>query len=139
MRGGAVETFDCRHLTAGRFPDLNAGDWNDERYDVLVAWPPQREAPEHFSLVGRVSRLGQARRYWFDLDRQQRTQEDWNLLYVAMTRARRVLIVSGVEQRRSVGDSWYRRLEAATRFPADSYQFHFRVPQVPSHFGGDLA
>ncbi|HYA65864.1 MAG TPA: UvrD-helicase domain-containing protein, partial [Burkholderiaceae bacterium] len=91
-------------------PDTHFGDWQEDRNDVLLGWLPQEAAPEHFSLVGRVSQLGGARQHWVDLDREQRTQEDWNLLYVAMTRAKQLLIVSGVDSGRAAPGSWYERI-----------------------------
>jgi ATP-dependent helicase/nuclease subunit A len=85
----------------------------DDRNDVLVAWPPERAAPEHFSLVARLSEVGQSRSHWVALDQAQRAQESWNLLYVGMTRARQVLIVTGVERARPAAGSWYERIAAA--------------------------
>ncbi len=81
---------------------------------VLVAWPPERAAPEHLSFVarGEAARDG-ARTQWFADDDSQRAQEDWNLLYVAATRARRALIVSGVAAQRAGDDTWYTRLARA--------------------------
>ena len=96
-------------------PDTHFGDWQEERNDVLLGWPPQQSAPEHFSLVARVSQLGAARQHWVDLDGEQRAQEDWNLLYVAMTRAKQMLIVSGVDSGRPAPDSWYERIAARVR------------------------
>jgi ATP-dependent helicase/nuclease subunit A len=91
-------------------PDIHVGEHQEERNDVLLGWLPQQAAPQHFSLVGRMSHLGGSRQRWLDLDREQRTQEDWNLLYVAMTRARQLLIVSGVDGARAVPGSWYERV-----------------------------
>ena len=45
-------------------------------------------------------------------------QEDWNLMYVAMTRARQVLIVSG-SGARSTSNSWYQRLATAAGPPEE--------------------
>lgn len=91
-------------------PDTHFGDWQEDRNDVLLGWLPHQAAPEHFSLVARVSQLGTSRKRWVDLDREQRAQEDWNLLYVAMTRAKQMLIVSGVEGGRAAPGSWYERI-----------------------------
>ena len=102
-------------------PDTHFGDWQEDRNDVLLGWLPQQPAPEHFSLVARLSQLGAARQRWVDLDREQRAQEDWNLLYVAMTRAKQVLIVSGVDAGRPTVDSWYERI--AIRLPAPAHDF----------------
>jgi ATP-dependent helicase/nuclease subunit A len=86
-----------------------------EAESVLVAWPPGAAAPEHVSLVARGEEgRDEARRCWFDEDDAQRLQEDWNLLYVAATRARQVLIVSGCQPAKgTLDDSWYLRLQRA--------------------------
>jgi ATP-dependent helicase/nuclease subunit A len=86
-----------------------------EAESVLVVWPPQAPAPEHVSLVARGEQArDEARGGWFADEDAQREQEDWNLLYVAATRARQVLIVSGSEPAKgTLADTWYTRLQAA--------------------------
>jgi ATP-dependent helicase/nuclease subunit A len=82
---------------------------------VLVVWPPQEPAPVHVSLVARgEAGRDDARAAWFGDDDAQRQQEDWNLLYVAATRARQVLIVAGsAPAKGQYEDTWYTRLQAA--------------------------
>ncbi|MGE5714211.1 MAG: UvrD-helicase domain-containing protein, partial [Betaproteobacteria bacterium] len=83
---------------------------------VLVVWPPEAPAPSHLSLVarGEAAVPDPVRAAWFAEDDAQRAQEDWNLLYVAATRARQVLIVSGTAPARgTLDDTWYARLRAA--------------------------
>lgn len=86
-----------------------------EGESVLVVWPPQAAAPEHVSLVARgAAAKDSARGLWFGQDELQRAQEDWNLLYVAATRARQVLIVSGSAPAKvMLDDTWYTRLQCA--------------------------
>ena len=93
-----------------------------ESESVLVVWPPQAAAPEHVSLVARgEDRRDAARDNWFTAEDAQRQQEDWNLLYVATTRARQVLVVSGaVPAKAAAADSWYTRLAAANDLAAGS-------------------
>ncbi len=93
-------------------PDAHLGEAREDRNDVLLAWPPEAAAPEHLSLLGNVAQPGSSRSAWVALDRAQREQEDWNLLYVALTRARQVVIVSGVQGALPVPDSWYERVLA---------------------------
>jgi len=86
-----------------------------EAGSVLVVWPPRDAAPEHVSLVARgEDSRDEARAAWFVQEDAQREQEDWNLLYVAATRARQVLIASGAEGAQTIKDeTWYTRLQLA--------------------------
>jgi ATP-dependent helicase/nuclease subunit A len=91
--------------------------------EVLVVWPPDAPAPEHLSVVARGEEARDAARApWFAQDDALAVQEDWNLLYVAATRARQVLIVSGVQPARGTPtDTWYARLQAAAALsPGDA-------------------
>ncbi len=93
-------------------PDTHLPDGQEDRNDVLVAWLPDRPAPDHVSLIAKLSRMGTSRLPWIEQDRIQRRQEDWNLLYVAMTRAQQVLLVSGVDSQRAGSGTWYERIAA---------------------------
>ncbi len=97
---------------------------------VLVVWPPEAAAPEHVSVVarGEASR-DEARAAWFAEDDAQREQEDWNLLYVAATRARQVLIASGAEGGKEIRDAtWYTRLQPAEPLSAGAAEAQPRPP-----------
>ncbi len=88
---------------------------------VLVSWPPESAAPDHLSLLaGGENARDAARAVWLAADDAQREQEDWNLLYVAATRARQVLVVSGSRSEREPAASWYTRMHAAAAFSADA-------------------
>ena len=93
-------------------PDTHLPDAQEDRNDVLIAWLPDRPAPDHVSLIAKLSRMGASRLPWIEQDRAQRRQEDWNLLYVAMTRAQQVLLVSGVDSPRAGSGTWYERIAA---------------------------
>ncbi len=68
-----------------------------EHYGVLLDWPADAERPGHFSLFGPQALRGRAREALFDKEKALRSLERLNLLYVAMTRARQVLVVSGLD------------------------------------------
>jgi len=111
--------------------DAHIQEANEEGFRPLIAWPPDADAPAHMSLLGRIKAPGLARRAWLEEEERQHAQEHWNLLYVAMTRARQVLIVSGVEPlREGYEDTWYKRVE--------QFQGRSELP-APSQNGAGVA
>ena len=96
--------------------DANHSEAAREDIGILCDWPLQRNGPTHFSAFGRRSERGMARDALFAEEERLKAQEDWNLLYVAATRAKRMLIISGVAGSRNadgegiVHESWYDRL-----------------------------
>lgn len=96
--------------------DANHSEAAREDIGILCDWPLERDSPAHFSAFGRKSERGIARDALFAEEERLKRQEDWNLLYVAATRAKRMLIVSGVTGSKGadeggvVGGSWYDRL-----------------------------
>ncbi|HEY5800459.1 MAG TPA: UvrD-helicase domain-containing protein [Burkholderiaceae bacterium] len=88
---------------------------------ILCDWPEDADRPSHFSAFSRKEDRGAARDRLFDAEQAFKTQEDWNLLYVAITRAKQLLIVSGIAGRGADPvdhDSWYGRLQDAFDFAA---------------------
>ena len=87
-----------------------------DKSGVLMDWPPELEAPKlmfihHESLLNNQLQLvRQEEKSIYDL-------ENINLLYVAMTRAKQCLVVSGLEKRgdeRIEAGSWYEKLVNAS-------------------------
>ena len=111
--------------------DANHSEPARDDSGILCDWPQDADAPTHFSCFGRKQERGAARDALFDAEEQFRQQEDWNLLYVAATRAKDILIVSGVAGTRnalpdgSVEGSWYQRLLA--------------VPEMEAHASNDAS
>lgn len=106
--------------------DANHSEPARDDLGVLCDWPQDAAAPTHFSVFGRQSERGAARDPLFAAEEGFKQQEDWNLLYVAATRAKQILIVSGVAAAKnaqadgSTADSWYDRLRHAQEIPADA-------------------
>ncbi len=96
---------------------LDANDTNSktDSYGVLLDWPTNAARPAHFSLYGKQSDHGKQRLPLFEAEEDYARREGMNLLYVALTRARQALIVSGngksaeAEQKKNVL-SWYDRI-----------------------------
>ncbi len=82
---------------------------------ILCDWPQDSIIPTHFSAF--AQQRGAARDAMFMAEEALKQQEDWNLLYVALTRAKQVLLVSGVASGREADEegiqatSWYARLQ----------------------------
>jgi len=91
----------------------NAAPRAPDTWDVLVDWPPEEPAPQHFSFYGRKEDHGAARQPLFDAETAAARREELNLLYVALTRARQMFIASGTENAKAGEQTPYRRLEAA--------------------------
>ncbi|MFM7227955.1 MAG: UvrD-helicase domain-containing protein, partial [Betaproteobacteria bacterium] len=99
----------------------NHSDAGADRSGVLCDWPQDAPAPMHFSVFGKKAERGLARAALFEQEEKFRQQENWNLLYVAATRARQLLIISGThsgknEQQGVAAGSWYQRLLSAPEF-----------------------
>ncbi len=109
--------------------DANAANTRTDSHDVLVDWPPEAETPRHFSLFSRKKERGESRAQLFAQDASLAERENLNLLYVALTRAKQVLIISGIGTVDD-GESWYRKLAAAVS--ASGNQASDPVLDVPS-------
>lgn len=96
--------------------DANHSEAAKDNTGVLCAWPMDESKEKHFSVFGKKDDRGLARDALFLAEEEQATQENWNLLYVALTRAKQVLMVSGIASDKSGSaeegvshGSWYQR------------------------------
>lgn len=99
--------------------DANHSDAAQDTLGILCAWPLEEGSQQkHFSAFGRKKERGAARDALFKLEEQLAAQENWNLLYVAATRAKQCLIISGVAGSKTAinSDSWYARLHDVAEF-----------------------
>ena len=87
---------------------------SQDGYDVLVTWPTGAQRPNHFSFVTTKNERGMRRDEFVAEETSIGQQEDSNLLYVAMTRAKQYLIVSGNTVGSGAGaGAWYESLTKA--------------------------
>jgi len=98
--------------------DANAKPPADRGYDVLVDWPTDAKAPVHFSMYGDKASRGQVREHYFVQEDALARREDLNLLYVAMTRAKQALMVSGSGVQ--LEGVWYQRIADAVAQAQDT-------------------
>jgi ATP-dependent helicase/nuclease subunit A len=91
--------------------DANSTEWRPPHRGVLLDWSPEDASPRHLSLYTSTSLTGE-RSTIFKKENDVSQNENWNLLYVAMTRAKQGLWLSGVDARTKTGineRSWYGR------------------------------
>jgi ATP-dependent helicase/nuclease subunit A len=93
--------------------DANNTDVNVDYSGVLIDWAPQEESPTHLSLFS-TKTLTSPRAEINEAEKRIGENENWNLLYVAMTRARQGLWISGDAQKPTKSNpsgldksSWY--------------------------------
>jgi ATP-dependent helicase/nuclease subunit A len=95
--------------------DANNTEWRGSHRGVLLDWSPDEASPSHLSLYTSTSLTGE-RKLIYDKENVVSQNENWNLLYVAMTRAKQGLWLSGVAGKNTQGinaRSWYGRALSA--------------------------
>ena len=95
--------------------DADPQDNHGSEPGVLVDWPVEQDAPRR---VAFVADLGTPCASLIDLHAREQAaaqREELNALYVAMTRAREMLLFSRTPPRRSAGISWWARVLPQSR------------------------
>ncbi len=122
--------------------DSNSKAPADRGNDVLLDWPTNDARPAHLSLYSDKASRGVAREKYFSAEQILADREDMNLLYVAMTRAKQILMVSGSGE--LVANSWYERItdvhvDKASPFDAvvDVRKIPASIADHPLHSGED--
>ncbi|MGB5178862.1 MAG: UvrD-helicase domain-containing protein [Gammaproteobacteria bacterium] len=82
-------------------------------HGALVDWPENREQPAHFLLTGKKASHDSVTCQLLDEQAHNDQREEANLLYVAITRARQYLFISGNQKDAAAGDSWYGLIQQA--------------------------
>jgi len=115
--GNAIRIYTVHEAKGLEAPIVWLLDANDTKrrpdgYNVLLDWPPNKPRPTHFSLF--TDKRDSLRANYFAADEAYAQREEMNLLYVAMTRAKQALLVSG--HGKLVDTSWYGRIAQATSY-----------------------
>lgn len=87
--------------------DTALGSGNDKAYRTLIDWPPEAPRPTSFILVGKQQQQPAMLCQQLEREKQEQERESANLLYVAMTRARQLLYISGVKAQKGDECGWY--------------------------------
>jgi len=76
----------------------------------FVDWPPGDDRPQHFSLIPSKGLVAPAQKKRLQEEESHRQREEHNLLYVALTRAKNLLVVSG--RAGDAGSNWFKTVRA---------------------------
>ncbi|MDB5893342.1 MAG: helicase UvrD, partial [Rhodoferax sp.] len=90
--------------------DTDAAASKSETMGALVEWPGESAAPERFVFLASETRPPACTAESLRTEQAARQREELNAMYVAMTRARRLLAISSVHPRHAVEGSWWQRL-----------------------------
>jgi ATP-dependent helicase/nuclease subunit A len=113
----------------------NQGKHNNA-YSALVDWPAQHDKPVRFQLMTGQQSMDQTTAEIVQRKQLAQHREELNLLYVALTRARQYLLVTGSACRDKSG--WFEYLETAMKTrvnPNSDNAYHVgfgRYPQNPT-------
>ncbi|MEJ2574087.1 MAG: UvrD-helicase domain-containing protein [Gammaproteobacteria bacterium] len=76
-------------------------------YQALVRWPAHAGRPSHFLLCGKAGEIDGVTEALLEDEARQELREQTNLLYVAITRAKQMLVISGCKPNRGEELGWY--------------------------------
>lgn len=93
--------------------DAGARKPKADNYRVLLYWAPEAPRPAHFSLLTTQAGIASYQQAYLDNETQHAQRENFNLLYVAMTRARQVLMVSGIANSKAGVQDWHQTILSA--------------------------
>ncbi|RDH84881.1 MAG: DNA helicase UvrD [endosymbiont of Galathealinum brachiosum] len=93
--------------------DTITGAKDRSSLSTLVDWPVEDKRPEHFQLVPSSKLQDSTTRELTKQSKEALQKEDANLLYVAITRARQYLFISGCQPDRGPFTNWYQPIFTA--------------------------
>ena len=94
---------------------------NKKAYSTLIDWPAENDRPEYFLLTAAKSNLDQFSKTCIKEQDFFEQRENANLLYVALTRAKQMLYISGSEPK-SKDHGWYEKICAAFEYTSKENQ-----------------
>lgn len=100
--------------------DACSGTSRNDSFHALVDWPHTADKPEHLLLYTTRSRMPAVLEPVLERQRQNQLREQANLLYVALSRAKQMLFVSGSggKDESAQSEDWYGSIVQALRSQA---------------------
>lgn len=92
--------------------DSTTGSPTRHAYQTMIRWPAHADRPSHFLLCGKLSEADSITNALLEDEARQDRREQINLLYVAVTRAKQLLFISGCKPNRGEELGWYGAITA---------------------------
>ncbi len=112
-----------------------------EQFSPITDWPATSDSPNIFMLGCKKSAMSHAAQLARD-ETNQSSNEGLNLLYVALTRAKQILVMTGVHAKKSSQDGWHRQCCSALEIGSecdDVWQYeHSTMPNVSTAIPSNL-
>jgi ATP-dependent helicase/nuclease subunit A len=102
--------------------------------NVFITWDPMQDRPDRFFIAGSRAGLDALSRELDADNERRRRREDLNLLYVALTRARQFLYVSGSAPSRPRNNGWHNLLRDGLAALAGDSEVLFHSDVEPPSF-----
>lgn len=94
---------------------------NKKAYSTLIDWPAENDKPEYFLLTAAKNNLDEFSKTCIKEQDSFEQRENANLLYVALTRAKQMLFISGSEPK-SKSHGWYEDICSAFNYTSKENQ-----------------
>ena len=94
---------------------------NKKAYSTLIDWPAENDRPEYFLLTAAKNNLDEFSKTCIKEQAFFEQRENANLLYVALTRAKQMLYISGSEPK-SKDHGWYEKICSAFEYTSKENQ-----------------
>lgn len=100
--------------------DCNSTPGNKNAYASLIRWPANKSQPANFQLQLSKDNTDQITAKLQQEKLNEQSREELNLLYVAITRARERLYISGIASSRRQDNSWYQIIASGLKDISES-------------------
>jgi ATP-dependent helicase/nuclease subunit A len=111
--------------------DCNSTSNNKNAYTSIVRWPAKNAQPNSFQLQLNKDKTDGITQKIQQEKLSDQAREELNLLYVALTRAREHLYISGVDSRKKQTNSWYQiidnGLKDITELETDENDVNYKI------------
>ena len=82
-------------------------------YKTLVRWPAENDRPSDFLLLSKMAKRDSLTQARYEQEQQEEQREAANLLYVALTRAQHMLVISACKSGKKGASGWYGQIVEA--------------------------